>query len=142
MTQWAFGITLDNEELKTVRAALDDYFEVCRREVRKGETVPFLAHRSSLRRFLRALPRRTKLSSPPTVSDQATFYVWDSEHFSLEAAFANYLDRCEREIANGITVPFDANRAAIERIRARMLDESWRALLYAEAKMRPRRGDE
>ena len=124
-----------------MHAAVDDYFEVCRRELKKGETVPFLAHRNMLRRFLRAL-LRGKLSPSLSVNDKTTFYVWDTEHAYLEAAFANYLDRCEREIANGITVPFAANRAVIERIRARMWDESLRALLYVEAKAAARRGDD
>ena len=132
MTQYGITITFDDAEMKTLQTAVDHYLEKCRREVKRGASVPFYAHRSTLARFLAS--RKKALKRTPSLS------LGENERIALEAALASYLERCNSEIANGVTVPFTADRAIVEKICARLLDEFWRAVFYVEAKRAASRG--
>jgi hypothetical protein len=125
MTSFGFGIPVDDQEWKTIRAAVDHYLEVCRQEIRAGATAPFIAHRGTLKRLF-GTQKNPRKHRPMLRLDQGTYS-------SFKDALASYLDTCEREIANGNTVPFVTDRAIIEKIRTRLSAELERALVDLEA---------
>src|SRR5262249_38340315 len=45
MTSYGFAIDLSESELEILRSALAHFLSMCRKEIRKGGTVPFLAHK-------------------------------------------------------------------------------------------------
>jgi hypothetical protein len=47
----------------------------------------------------------------------------DGEMLALDAALSRYLAVCEREIANGVNVPFFAHKETLEGILSRLFDK-------------------
>jgi len=123
MTQFGCRVTLDDSEMQTLQRALCDYLEVCRREIKKGGDVPFTAHRGTVKRFRAKLKEQLKLT-PSFTLDEAEMDV-------MQHALKGYLDACERESANGATVPFIADKVVIPKIRATLEDEFDRAIISA-----------
>jgi len=123
MTQFGCRVTLDDSEMQTLQRALCDYLEVCRREIKKGGDVPFTAHRGTVKRFRAKLKEQLKLTQ--------SFTLDEAEMDVMQRALKGYLDACERESANGATVPFIADKAVIPKIRATLEDEFYRAIISA-----------
>jgi hypothetical protein len=123
MTQFGCRVTLDDSEMETLQRALCHYLEVCRREIKKGGDVPFTAHRGTVKRFRAKLKEQLKLT-PSFTLDEAEMDV-------MQHALKGYLDACERESANGATVPFIADKAVIPKIHATLEDEFYRAIISA-----------
>jgi hypothetical protein len=124
MTQYGIRTSFDDEEMKTLKAAVGHYLEVCQREIDKGATVPFYAHTIVLTRFPMIRKMFRKRSS--------NLSLGESEVSALEAALASYLEVCERKIAGGDTVPFMADRTMAMKISARLSDELIRAIMDVE----------
>jgi len=122
MTQYWITIAFDDAQMKTLQTAVDHYLEKCRREARKGTTVPLYP---TLKRFFANQKKPLKRS--------LNLFLLDSYLPAVEAALANYLDLCEREIAGGTTVPFVADRETVKKICTRLSDEFKRAMLDVEA---------
>jgi hypothetical protein len=53
----------------------------------------------------------------------------EPELHAVEAAFKSYLDVCKREIANGKTTPFIADRAINKKIYATLEEKIERAIM-------------
>jgi hypothetical protein len=51
MTSMSFTVTFDDSEMHTLREALTHYLSVCEREIAKGGTVPFIAHKGTIGRL-------------------------------------------------------------------------------------------
>jgi hypothetical protein len=58
-----------------------------------------------------------------------SFTLDEDEMDVVQHALKGYLDACEREIANGATVPFIADEVVIPKIRATLEDEFERAII-------------
>jgi len=120
MTQFGCRVSFDDSEMQTLQRALSHYLEVCRREIKKGEDVPFFAHRGTIKRFRAKLREQLKLTP--------SFTLGEDDMDVVQHALKGYLDACEREIANGATVPFIADKVVIPKIRATLEDEFERAV--------------
>lgn len=121
MTQFGCRVSFDDSEMQTLQRALSHYLEVCRREIKKGEDVPFFAHRGTIKRFRAKLREQLKLTP--------SFTLGEDEMDVVQHALKGYLEACEREIANGATVPFIADKVVIPKIRATLEDEFERAVI-------------
>jgi hypothetical protein len=121
MTQFGCRVSFDDSEMQTLQRALCHYLEVCRREIKKGGDAPFIAHRGTIRRFRAKLREQLKLTQ--------SFTLDENEMDVVQHALKGYLDACEREIANGATVPFIADEVVIPKIRATLEDEFERAII-------------
>jgi hypothetical protein len=121
MTQFGCRVSFDDSEMGALQRALSHYLEVCQREIKKGEDVPFTAHCGTIKRF------RTKLREQ--LKQTQSFTLGDDEMDVVQHALKGYLDACEREIANGATVPFIADKVVIPKIRATLKDEFERAII-------------
>jgi|SRR6516164_7996280 hypothetical protein len=121
MTQFGCRVTFDESEMQTLQRALDHYLGICQREIKKGEDVPFTTHRGTIKRFRAKLREQLKLTQ--------SFTLGEVEMDVVQHALKGYLDACEREIANGATVPFIADRVVIPKIRATLEDEFERAII-------------
>jgi hypothetical protein len=124
MTRYGVRISFDDEEMKTLKAAVAHYLEVCRREIEKGATVPFYAHTIALTRFP-TIRKMLRKQSP-------NLALYGTEISVLKAALASYLGLCEREIASGAAIPFIADRATATKISARLSEELTRAIMDVE----------
>jgi hypothetical protein len=124
MTQYGISTSFDDEEMKTLKAAVAHYLEVCQREIDKGATAPFYAHTIVLTRSPMIRKMLRKRSS--------NLSLGESEVSALKTALASYLEVCEREIAGGDTVPFMADRTMAMMISARLSDELTRAIMDVE----------
>ena len=98
MTQFGFRIRFDDGETQTLQRALSHYLEVCQREIKKGGDVPFTAHRGTLKRFRAKSKEVLKLTQ--------SFAVHEDDMDMVRHALKSYLEACEREVANGATMPF------------------------------------
>ena len=58
-----------------------------------------------------------------------SFTLGEDDMDVVQHALKGYLDACEREIANGATVPFIADKVVIPKIRATLEDEFERAVI-------------
>ena len=123
MTQFGCRISLDDSEMQTLQRALSHYLEVCQREIKKGGDLPFTAHRGTIKRFRAKSRKVLKLTQSLTLDENDMDVV--------QHALKGYLDACEREIANGATVPFIADKVVIPKIRATLEDEFDRAIISA-----------
>jgi hypothetical protein len=121
MTQFGCRVSFDDSEMQTLQRALSHYLEVCRREIKKGGDVPFFAHRGTIKRFRAKLREQLKLTP--------SFTLGEDEMDVVQHALKGYLEACEREIANGGTVPFIADKVVIPKIRATLEDEFERAVI-------------
>jgi hypothetical protein len=121
MTQFGCRVSFDDSEMQTLQRALCHYLEICRREIKKSRDVPFTAHRGIIKRFRAKLGEQLKLT-PSFTLDEAEMDV-------VQRALKGYLDACEREIANGATVPFIADEVVIPKILATLEDEFYRAII-------------
>jgi hypothetical protein len=121
MTQFGCRVSFDDSEMQTLQRALCHYLEVCRREIKKGADVPFTAHRGTIKRFRAKLREQLKLTQ--------SFTLGEDEMDVVQHALKGYLDACEREIANGATAPFIADKVVISKIRATLKDEFERAII-------------
>jgi hypothetical protein len=121
MTQFGCRVSFDDSEMQTLQRALCHYLEVCRREIKKSGDVPFTAHRGTIKRFRAKLKEQLKLTP--------SFTLDEDEMDVVQHALKGYLDACEREIANGATVPFIADEVMIPKIRATLEDEFERAVI-------------
>jgi hypothetical protein len=107
--------------MQTLQRALCYYLEVCRREIKKSGDVPFTAHRGIIKRFRANLGEQLKLTQ--------SFTLDEDEMDVVQHALKGYLGACEREIANGATVPFIADEVMIPKIHATLEDEFERAII-------------
>jgi hypothetical protein len=123
MTQFGCRVSFDDSEMQTLQRALCHYLEVSQREIKKGGDVPFIAHSGTIKRF------RTKLKKQ--LKQTRSFTLHESEIIAVEQALQSYADACEREVANGATVPFIADKVVIPKIRATLEDEFDRAIISA-----------
>jgi hypothetical protein len=89
----------------------------------KSRDVPFTAHRGTIKRFRAKLGEQLKLTQ--------SFTLDEDEMDVVQHALKSYLDACEREIANGATVPFIADKVVIPKIRATLEDEFGRTIISA-----------
>ena len=121
MTQFGCRVSFDDSEMQTLQRALCHYLEVCRREIKKSRDVPFTAHRGTIKRFRAKLGEQLKLTQ--------SFTLDEDEMDVVQHALKGYLGACEREIANGATVPFIADEVVIPKIRATLEDEFERAII-------------
>jgi len=121
MTQFGCRVSFDDSEMQTLQRALSHYLEVCQREIKKGGDVPFTAHRGTIKRF-RAKSREVLKLTQSLALDENDMDV-------VQHALKGYLEACEREIANGATMPFIADKVVIPKIRAALEDEFERAII-------------
>jgi hypothetical protein len=117
MSPFNIKLPLGDDEKRTLQAAIDHYLQVCRREIRKGTYPPFVAHRDRLRTY--ETPRKG-IQKPHRNSTWSAGEWGEDEMTAIEAALASYVDACEREIADGATEPFVADRAVVKRIRTKI----------------------
>jgi hypothetical protein len=122
MTQFGYAVSFDDSEMQTLQRALGHYLGICQREIKKGG-VPFIAHSATIKRFRARLKKQIKQTR--------SFTLHESEMIAMEQALQKYLDACEREIANGGTTPFIADRAMISKICATLEDVSERTIISA-----------
>jgi hypothetical protein len=122
MTQFGYRVTFDDSEMQTLQRALGHYLGICQREIKKGGGAPFIAHSGTIKRFRARLKKLKQTRS---------FTLHESEMIAMEQALQRYLDACEREIANGGTTPFIADRAMIRKICATLEDVSERTIISA-----------
>jgi hypothetical protein len=123
MTQFGCRVSFDDNEMQTLQRALGHYLAICQREIKKGGGVPFIAHSGTIKRFLAKLKKQLKQTR--------SFTLHESEIIAVEQALQSYEDACEREIANGATAPFIADKVVISKIRATLKDEFERAIISA-----------
>src|SRR5262245_1959414 len=121
MPQFGFRIRFDDSETPTIQRALTDYFEVWQREIKKGGDAPFTAHRGTLKRFRAKSREVLKLTQ--------SFALHENDMDVVQHALKSYLEACEREVANGATMPFIADKVLIPKIRAALEDEFERAII-------------
>jgi hypothetical protein len=121
MTQFGFRIRFDDSETQTLQRALSHYLEVCQREIKKGGDAPFTADRGTLKRFRAKSKEVLKLTQ--------SFAVHENDMDMVRHALKSYLEACEREVANGATMPFIADKVVIPKIRAALEDELERATI-------------
>jgi len=105
----------------TLHRALSHYLEVCQREIKKGGDVPFSAHRGTLKRFRAKSREVLKLTQ--------SLALHENDMDVVQHALKSYLEACEREVANGATMPFIADKVVIPKIRAALEDEFERAII-------------
>lgn len=120
MTQFGYTVSFDDSEMQTLQRALGHYLGTCQREIKKG--VPFIAHSGTIKRF------RARLKK---LKQTRNFMLHESEMIATEQALQSYLDACEREIANGGTTPFIADRAMIRKICAMLEYVTERTIITA-----------
>jgi hypothetical protein len=123
MTQYGCRVSFDDSEMQTLQRALGHYLGICQREVNKGGGAPFIAHSGTIKRFRAKLKKQLKQTP--------SFTLHESEIIAVEQALQSYLDACEREVANGATVPFIADKVVIPKILATLEDEFDRAIISA-----------
>ena len=120
MTQFGYTVSFDDSEMQTLQRALGHYLGICQREIKKGGGAP---HSGTIKRFRARLKKQLKQTR--------SFTLHESEMIAMEQALQSYLDACEREIANGGTTPFIADRAMIRKICATLEDVSERTIISA-----------
>ena len=123
MTQFGYRVSFDESEVQTLQRALSHYLGICQREIKKGGDVPFIRHSGTIKRFRAKLKKQLKQTR--------SFTLDESEMIAMEQALQSYLDVCEREIANGATTPFIADRGVIGKICATLKDEIERTVMSA-----------
>jgi hypothetical protein len=123
MTQFGYPVTFDDSEMQTLQRALGHYLGICQREIKKISGAPFIAHRRTIKRFRAKLKKQLKQTW--------SFTLHESEMIAVEQALQSYLDACEREVANGGTTPFIADRAMISKICATLEDVTERTIMSA-----------
>ena len=123
MTQFGYRVNFDDSEMQTLQRALGHYLGICQREIKKGGGAPFIAHSGTINRFRARLKKQLKQTR--------SFTLHESEMIAMEQALQRYLDACEREVANGGTTPFIADRAMISKICATLKDVIERTIISA-----------
>jgi hypothetical protein len=123
MTQFGYSVSFDDSEMQTLQRALGHYLGICKREIKKGGGAPFIAHSGAIKRFRARLKKQLKQTW--------SFTLHETEMIATEQALQSYLDACEREVANGGTTPFIADRAMISKISATLEDVSERTIISA-----------
>jgi hypothetical protein len=123
MTQFGYEVAFDDSEMETLQRALGHYLGICQREIKKGGGAPFIAHNGIIKRFRARLKKQLKQTR--------NFMLLESEMIATEQALQSYLDACEREIANGGTTPFIADRAMIRKICAMLEYVTERTIITA-----------
>jgi hypothetical protein len=114
MTQLWVTLSFDDaDESEVLQRALRHYWAIRRREKRGGSGY-FKRFRAMLRK---AIQKRSSLM------------LLELELHAVEAALKSYLDVCEREIANGKTTPFIADRAITKKIYATLQEKIDRAIM-------------
>lgn len=121
MTEFGCRVSFDDNEMRTLQRALSHYLELCQREIKKGEDVPFTSHMRIIKSF------RTKVGKQ--LKQTQGFTLAECEIYVVQGALQRYSDACEREIANGTTRPFAVDRATVKKIRATLKDEFERAVI-------------
>jgi len=125
MTQLWVTVSFDDSEIEALQRALRHYSDVCRREIRKGVNVG-AGHRLAIKHFRASLKKQLK--------DRPSLMLFDSELYAMQAALKSYLDACEREIANGATTPFIADRVTAKKICATLKGKIERAIMNANVR--------
>ena len=120
MTQFGYQVTFDDSEMQTLQRALGHFLGICQREIKKGGGAPYSG---TIKRFRARVKKQLKQTR--------SFMLHESEMMAIEQALQSYLDACEREIANGGTTPFIADRAMIRKICAMLEDVSERTIISA-----------
>jgi len=131
MTQFGYRVNFDDGEMQTLQRALGHYLGICQRETKKGGGAPFIAHSGTIKRFRARLKQQLKQTR--------SFTLHESEMIAMEQALQRYLDACEREVANGGTTPFIADRAMISKICATLKDVIERTIISASLAWAARR---
>jgi hypothetical protein len=121
---YGMRIALDAEEMKTLQAVVEHDLNVCREEIRKGTTEPFLDRSRALRRFL-AIQRAIL-----KVSDRLS--VDENQIYLLQTAFKNYLALDQQRVVGGAHSVFVTDRSKVEQLLARLWDEYYRAVEEAD----------
>jgi hypothetical protein len=116
MTQYGVRIQFNDDEIHTLMRALDSYLAQ-QKEV--DSALKFFD--THIREELRDNARMLKTCS-----------FLENEFVVIEQALDIYSQICNREISNGVTVPFSADRTLIKQISERLLNESLRAVIEAE----------
>jgi len=129
MTSYGLGIAFSDEEILALRRALDHYLDRCREQGKKNDEDWdfFVVTRRVVKRIeteLRARPKRPH-----------GFGFLESEMHRMKAALASYLELCEKKIAQGVTLPFTAERAIVKAISARIPEEFIRGVMEADAEL-------
>jgi hypothetical protein len=129
MTQIRLKLTFDDEEKTTLQRAIDHYLQICRQEIKKGESDPFEAHKTFLTRY----PGMQK-----GIHKRPQNLTWGEDEVSaVKAALTSYLVTCEREIARGTTDPFAADSDIVIRICTKFEEAfllTFRALVRDQAR--------
>jgi hypothetical protein len=116
MTQlWVTLSLADDDESEVLQRALRHYWDLRRRE-KKGGSGYFKRFRAMFRK---------------AVKERSSLMLLELELHAVEAALKNYLDVCEREIANGQTTPFISDKAITKKIYATLEDKIERAIMSA-----------
>ena len=123
MTQFGYEVAFDDSEMETLQRALGHYLRICQREIKKAGGARFIAHCGTIKRFRARLKKQLKQTR--------SFMLHEAEMIATEKALQSYLDACEREIANGGTTPFIADRAMIRKICATLEEVSERTIISA-----------
>jgi hypothetical protein len=131
MTQFGYRVNFDDSEMQTLQRALGHYLGICQREIKKGGGAPLIAHSGTIKRFRARLKKQLKQTR--------SFTLHESEMIAMEQALQRYLDACEREVANGGTTPFIADRAMISKICATLKDVIERTIISASLAWAARR---
>jgi hypothetical protein len=122
--QFGVGLKLSDSELQTLERTISHYSRVCRREIRKGGSVPFIAHSLTFKQFRKDMKKQLEILGE--------IIIGDCEIIALRAAFSSYLEACEQNDANAAIAPFVADRATVKRLAKRMIRE-WHRVVFDQA---------
>jgi hypothetical protein len=109
---FGFVLRLNQREREVLERAIHHYRSVCRREVRKGGSVPFIAHQMGLRRLLRRLnTKQTKLLG---------YSLADREAMILEEVFKTNLNACKARILDERSATLAGDAGVVRKLQKRM----------------------
>jgi hypothetical protein len=117
-----FGIQIDfdEDEKEVLRRVIAHYLRVCRREIKQGGSVPFIAHSGTLKYFRRNMNNYIQILGKAM--------VMDSDLGAFRAAFSSYLNTCERKSAKGGPEPSIADKVAARKTWERISSEMYRVM--------------
>jgi hypothetical protein len=118
----SFGIQIrfDDDEMEVLRRVIAHYLRVCRREIKQGGSVPFIAHSGVLKYFRRNVNKYIQILGKAV--------VMDSDMGAFRAAFSSYLNTCEPKSAKGGLEPSIADKVIARKTWERMSREMQRVM--------------
>ena len=94
---------------------------------------PYKGPSAIIWRYASEKSKRAEMPRSPPKSKEVlkltqSFAVHEDDMDMVRHALKSYLEACEREVANGATMPFIADKVVIPKIRAALEDELERAV--------------